>query len=184
MKQKLRLVLGRPLDAPFANSVPTLMLLAILLIAGSGLLWSEASDTLFLSRENAKAVSTSLVSCTLTGQDSYVPRLEISADDGNQYVLMQSQAGDVLEAVAEQLKAGEAIELRLSRKGRVLEVQQGESVLLHFEHAKRASRVDVLVSALTACVFDLLGILLLIRSVALGMNRKRALGGLRRGGKF
>lgn len=174
MKNKIRLVLGQPVDAPFANSAPVLLLLAVLLIAGSCLLWSDAGDTLLLSREKAATVEANVESCTVTGQDSYVPRMEIVTTDGETFTLLESQVGDVFDAVAAELEPGDAVTLRLSRKGRVLEVQEGDLIHLDFEQSKTAAVWDVFVSTAVALVFDLLGLFLIVRTLALRMNRKGA----------
>ena len=174
MKDKLRLILGRPVDAPFANSAAALTLLAVLLIGGSLLLWSDAGDTMFLSRESAATVEATVESCAAAGEDSYVPRLEIVADDGATYTLLQSQVGGVLETIAAELEPGDGISLTLSRKGRVLEVREGDLVHLDFDQSKQSARWDTFVSAAAAVVFDLLGLFLILRAILLNMNRKGA----------
>jgi len=172
MKNKIRLIMGQPLDAPFANSIPALMLLAVLFIAGSVLLWSDAGDTLFLSRGRADVREITVESCTVAGQDSYVPRLEIVSADGKLFTLLESQVGRLFEAVAAELESGDEVTLRLSRKGRVLEVQEGDLVHLDFEQSKRAAGCDVFVSGGAALLFDLLAALLIIRCAMLKLNRK------------
>lgn len=174
MKDKIRLVLGQPVETPFANSVPVLILLAVLLIAGSGLLWSDAGDTLFLRREGAEVVEATVQSCTVAGQDSYVPRMEIVTAENKTYTLLQSQVGDIFDALAAELESGDEVILRLSRKGRVLEVQEGDLVHLDFDASKSAAMWDVFVSTAVALVFDLLGLFLIVRAIALKMNRKSA----------
>ena len=173
MMQKMILFLGQKLDAPFFNSIPVLLLLAALLIAGSGLLWRNAGDTLFLSRESAQACEVIVADCVVTGQDSYVPRMEITAEDGAVYTLMRSQVGNVFDALSAEIQPGDALALRLSRRGRVLEVQKGESVLLDFGASVRSAVLDVVISAGTAVVFDLLAALLILRCAVLGMGRKQ-----------
>ena len=111
MKQKIKLILGQQVDAPLANSVPVLLALAALLIAGSGLLWRNAGDTLFLSRESAQACEVIVAGCAITGQDSYVPRMEITAGDGAVYTLMRSQVGDVFDALNAEIQPGYALTL-------------------------------------------------------------------------
>jgi len=172
MKNRIRLIMGQPIDAPFANSVPALMLLAVLFIAGSVLLWSDAGDTLFLSRERAGVREITVESCTVTGQDSYVPRMEIISTDGEMFTLLESQVGRLFEAVAAALESGDEVTLRLSRKGRVLEVQEGDLVHLDFEQSKRAAGWDVFVSGGSALVFDLLAALLIVRCAVLKLNRR------------
>lgn len=172
MKNKIRLFLGQPLEAPFANSIPVLLVLAALFIAGSLLLWSDAGDTLFLSREGAQTVEATVQSCTVAGQDSYVPRMEIVTDAGETFALLESQVGDVFDALAAELEPGDEVALRLSRKGRVLEVQEGDLVHLDFDQSKRAARWDVFVSTSVALVFDLLAAFLILRCTVLKLNRK------------
>lgn len=174
MKNKIRLVLGQPVDAPFANSIPVMLVLAVLFIAGSLLLWSDAGDTLFLSREDAQVREVTVQSCTVTGQDSYVPRMEIVAEDGEVYVLLESQLGNIFDAVAAELEPGDEISLRLSRKGRVLEVQEGDLVHLDFDASVRSAVWDVIVSTSVALVFDLLAAFLILRCAIMKMNRKNS----------
>lgn len=172
MKNKIRLVLGKPVDAPFVNSVPVLAILAVLMIAGSLLLWSDAGDTLFLSRESAQTVEATVQSCTVAGQDSYVPRMEIVTNEGEIFVLLESQVGDIFDALAAEIEAGDRISMKLSRKGRVLEVQEDDLVHLDFDASKRAAVADVIVSTAAAVVFDLLAVFLLLRAAVLRMNRR------------
>lgn len=172
MKDRIRLVLGQSVDAPFVNSIPVLIVLAVLLIAGSGLLWSDAGDTLFLSRESAVTVEATVQSCTVAGQDSYVPRMEIVTTKGKMYTLLESQVGDIFDALAAEIEPGDEVILRLSRKGRVLEVQEGDLVHLDFAASKSAAKWDVFVSTAVALVLDLLGLFLIVRAAALKMNRR------------
>lgn len=174
MKNKIRLVLGKPVDAPFVNSIPVLVVLAVLMIAGSLLLWSDAGDTLFLSRESAETVHATVQSCTVAGQDSYVPRMEIVTTEGETFVLLESQVGDIFDALASEIEAGDEISMKLSRKGRILEVQEDDLVHLDFDVSKKAAILDVIVSAAAAVVFDLLALFLLARAAVLRMNRKSA----------
>ena len=174
MKNKIRLVLGQPVDAPFVNSIPVLVVLAVLMLAGTVLLWGDAGDTLFLSRENAAAVEATVQSCTVAGQDSYVPRMEIVTTDGETFTLLESQVGDIFGALAAEVEPGDGIIMRMSRKGRVLEIQEGDLVHLDFDMSKKAAIWDVIVSASVAVVFDLLALFLLARVAVLGMNRKGA----------
>ena len=172
MKNKIRLIMGQPLDAPFANSIPALMLLAVLFIAGSVLLWSDAGDTLFLSRGRADVREITVESCTVAGQDSYVPRLEIVSADGKLFTLLESQVGRLFEAVAAELESGDEVTLRLSRKGRVLEVQEGDLIHLDFRQSVKSAVTDVVISSLVAVTFDLFGLILLLRCIILKANRK------------
>lgn len=174
MKNKIRLVLGQPVDAPFVNSIPVLAVLAALLFAGSVLLWSDAGDTLFLRHENAAIVEVTVQSCTVAGQDSYVPRMEIVTTEGETFTLLKSQVGRYFDALAGSVESGDEVILRLSRKGRVLEVQEDDLVHLDFAASKNAAVLDVLVSTAAAVVFDLLGLFLLLRAVVLKMNRRSA----------
>ena len=174
MKDKIRLVMGRPLDAPFANSVPVLALLAALFIAGSLLLYAGTGDTLFLSRENAQAKEITVEKCELAGQDSYVPRLEIVSSEGETFTLLKSQVGNWLEVLEKAIEPGDHVTLRLSRRGNVLEVQEDDLVHLDFAQSKRAVVWDVIAGAGTALVFDLLAALLIVRCIVLRMNRKSA----------
>lgn len=174
MKDKIRLVLGQPVDAPFVNSVPVLIVLAVLLIAGSGLLWSDAGDTLFLDRESAATVEATVQSCTVAGQDSYVPRMEIVTAEGETYTLLESQVGEIFDALAAELESGDEIAMKLSRKGRVLEVREGDLVHLDFSASKSAAMWDVFVSAGAALALDLLGLFLIARAMVLRMNRRSA----------
>jgi len=174
MKDKIRLVLGQPVDAPFVNTIPVLLVLGILLLAGSLLVWSDAGDTLFLSRENAQTVEVTVESCTVTGQDSYVPRMEIVTTESEMYTLLESQVGDIFDALAAEVEPGDEVVLRLSRKGRVLEVQEGDLVHLDFDASKSAAVWDMIVSTSVALVLDLLGLFLIVRAVILKMNRKSA----------
>lgn len=167
MKQKIKLILGQQVDAPLANSVPVLLALAALLIAGSGLLWRNAGDTLFLSRESAQACEVIVAGCVITGQDSYVPRMEITAGDGAVYTLMRSQVGDVFDALNAEIQPGDALTLRLSRRGRVLEVEKDGRALLEFGASVRSAVLDVVISAGTAVIFDLLAAFLILRCAAL-----------------
>lgn len=178
MKTKIRLILGREVDAPFANSVPVLLVIAVLFIAGSLLLWSDAGDTLFLNRENAQTVEATVASAALAGEDSYVPRLEISAESGETYVLLESQVGDKINVLAAELESGDEISLLLSRKGNVLEVREGDLVHLDFDQSKKSALWDVFVSTASALAFDLLAAFLILRSAILKMNRR---GGFRFG---
>lgn len=172
MKTKIRLFFGQPLNAPFADFIPALALLAVLFVGASGLMWSDAFDTLGLSRERAKAIEVIVTSAELAGADSYNPRVEIAAGDGAVYTLLKSQVGDRLESVASELEPGDQITLRLSRKGRVLEVQEGDLVHLDFEESKKSAVLDTVVSGLVAVVFDLIGLFLILRCAVLRMNRK------------
>lgn len=172
MKNKIRLFLGQSLDTPFANSVPVMVVLAVLFAAASVLLWSDAGDTLFLKRENASVCELTVESAAVAGQDSYVPRVEITADDGQVYTLLKSQVGDVLEDVAAKLESGDQVTLRLSRKGSILEIAEGDEVHLAFDESIGKAVGDVIVSAITAVVFDLLAIFLLLRAWVLKLNRK------------
>lgn len=172
MKTKIRLFLGQQLDAPFANSILVMLVLAAMFIAGSLLLWGSAGDTLFLSRDSAQVKEITVESCTVTGQDSYVPRVEIVSADGEMFTLLESQVGGVFEAVGAEIESGDQIALRLSRKGNVLEVREGDLVHLDFEQSKKSAVWDVVVSAGSALVFDLLAALLIVRSLVLKMNRK------------
>ena len=174
MKNKIRLVLGKPVDAPFVNSVPVLVILAVLMLAGSFLLWSDAGDTLFLSREGAETVEATVQSCTVAGQDSYVPRMEITTAAGETFVLLESQVGDIFDALAEEIETRDEISMKLSRKGRVLEVREDDLVHLDFDGSKKAALLDVFVSTAAAVVFDLLALFLLLRAAVLRMNRKSA----------
>ncbi len=173
MKNKLRLILGRPVDAPFANSIPVLLVLAVLFIAGSVLLFTDASDTLFLSREGARTVEMTVESAQIVGQDSYVPRMEIVAQDGRTYTLLKSQVGGMMEAVADALQPGDEIILRLSRKVNILEVQEDDLIHLDFSAAKRRAGWDVFVGAGTGIVFDLLAAILIMRCAALKPRRTK-----------
>lgn len=172
MKTKLRLILGREMDAPFANSIPVLLLIAALFIAGSLLLWSDAGDTLFLSRESAQVVEATVQSAAVAGEESYVPRLEIVTAEGEIYTLLKSQVGNLFHTLAAELEPGDAITLRLSRKGNVLEVQEGDAVHLAFSQSKQSALWDVFVSGGSALVFDLLAAFLIFRCVILRMNRR------------
>ena len=172
MKNKIRLVLGQPVDAPFVNSVPVLIALAVMLIAGSFLLWSDAGDTLFLSREGAATVEATVQSCTVAGQDSYVPRMEIVTTEGETFTLLKSQVGRYFDALAGSIESGDEVILRLSRKGRVLEVQEGDLVHLDFDASKSAAKWDVFVSTAVALVLDMLGLFLIVRAAALKRNRR------------
>lgn len=174
MKDRIRLVMGRPIDAPFANSVPVLALLAVLFIAGSLLLYAGAGDTLFLSREDAQVKEITVEKCELAGQDSYVPRLEIVSAEGEMFTLLKSQVGNVLEMLEKEIEPGDDVTLRLSRKGNVLEVQEDDLVHLDFAQSKKAVVWDVIAGAGSALVFDLLAVLLIIRCAVLRMNRKSA----------
>lgn len=178
MKTKLRLILGREMDAPFANSIPVLLLIAVLLIAGSLLLWSDAGDTLFLSRDSAQVVVATVQSAAVVGEESYVPRLEIVTDDNKTYTLLKSQVGDLFQSLASELEPGDEICLRLSRKGNVLEVQEGDVTHLDFEQSKKSALGDVFLSGGTALIFDLLAVFLILRCAILRMNRR---GGFRFG---
>lgn len=172
MKTKIRLFLGQPLDAPFANSIPALALLAVLFFAGSCLLWSDAFDTLGLSRERAQTKQIVVQTAELAGADSYSPRVEITAEDGSMFTLLKSQVGNRLENVASELERGDEVTLRLSRKGRVLEVQEGDLIHLDFDVSKRSAIKDVLFSSSVAVIFDFFGLLLFLRCIVLKMNRK------------
>lgn len=178
MKTKIRLILGREVDAPFANSIPVLLVIAALFIAGSLLLWSDAGDTLFLSREGAQVVEATVESAAVAGAESYVPRLEIVTAEGATYTLLKSQVGDIFDALAAELEPGDEIILRLSRKGNVLEVQEGDLVHLDFDQSKQSALWDVFVSGGSALAFDLLAAFLILRCVILRMNRR---GGFRFG---
>ena len=178
MKTKIRLILGREVDAPFANSVPVLLVIAALFIAGSLLLWSDAGDTLFLKYENAQAVEAVVESAAVVGEDSYVPRLEIAAVDGSMYTLLKSQVGDRIGTLAQELESGDEITLLLSRKGNVLGVQEGDLVHLDFDQSKKSALWDVFVSTASALAFDLLAAFLILRCAVLKMNRR---GGFRFG---
>lgn len=178
MKTKLRLILGREVDAPFANSVPVLLVIAALFIAGSLLLWSDAGDTLFLNRESAQTVETMVESAAVAGEESYVPRLEIATADGQMYTLLESQVGNAIHILAAELEPGDEITLRLSRKGNVLQVQEGDLVHLDFDQSKKSALWDVFISASTALAFDLLAAFLIVRCTILRMNRR---GGFRFG---
>ena len=172
MKDRIRLVMGRPIDAPFANSVPVLALLAVLFIAGSLLLYAGAGDTLFLSREDAQVKEITVEKCELAGQDSYVPRLEITSEDGEVYTLLKSQVGDQVNVLAEELESGDEISLLLSRKGNVLEVRESDLVHLDFDRSKKSALWDVFVSTASALAFDLLAAFLILRCAILKMNRR------------
>lgn len=172
MKTKIRLLLGQPLDAPFANFIPALALLAVLFFAGSVLLWTDAFDTLGLSRERAQAKEIVVAAAALAGEESYSPRVEITAEDGEVYSLLKSQLGNRMEAVADALESGDAVTLRLSRKGRVLEVQEGDLIHLDFDQSVKSAVKDVVISSLVAVTFDLFGLILLLRCIVLKMNRK------------
>lgn len=172
MKTKLRLILGREMDAPFANSIPVLLLIAALFIAGSLLLWSDAGDTLFLRRESAQVVEATVESAAVVGEESYVPRLEIVTAEGETYTLLKSQVGDLLKSLAAELEPGDEIRLRLSRKGNVLEVQEGSFTHLDFDQSKKSALGDVFISGGTALIFDLLAVFLIVRCAILRMNRK------------
>lgn len=172
MKTKIRLILGQPLDAPFANFIPALALLAVLFFAGSVLLWSDAFDTLGLSRERAQAKEIVVQSAEIAGAESYSPRVEITAEDGGVFTLFKSQLGSRIENVAAELESGDEVTLRLSRKGRVLEVQEGDLVHLDFEQSKKSAVKDVLISGSVAVVLDFFGLVLLLRCIVLKMNRK------------
>lgn len=178
MKTKIRLILGREVDAPFANSIPVLMVIAALFIAGSLLLWSDAGDTLFLSCENAQAVEAVVETASVVGEDSYVPRLEIVTAQGETYAILKSQVGDAIHMLAAELESGDEITLRLSRKGNVLQVQEGDLVHLDFDQSKKSARWDVFVSGGSALAFDLLAAFLILRCAILRMNRR---GGFRFG---
>lgn len=172
MKTKIRLILGQQLDAPFANSIPVMLVLAVLFMAGSVLLWSSAGDTLFLSRESAEVREITVESCTVAGQDSYVPRVEIVSTDAEMFTLLESQVGSMIETVGAEIEPGDRITLRLSRKGNVLEIQEDDLVHLDFDSSKKSAVWDILVSAGSALVFDLLAALLIARALVLKMNRK------------
>lgn len=172
MKTKIRLFLGQPSDAPFADFIPALVVLAVLIIGGSLLVWSDAFDTLGLSRERAKACEVTVASAEVAGAESYNPRVEITSQDGEVYSLLKSQVGNRLEAVAGALEEDDQITLRLSRKGRVLEVQEGDLVHLDFEESKNSAVLDTVVSILVAAAFDGIGLFLLLRAIVLKMNRK------------
>ena len=174
MKDKIRLVLGQPVDAPFINSIPVLAALAVLMIAGSLLLWSDAGDTLFLNRESAATVNATVQSCAVVGQDSYVPRMEIVTAEGETFTLLESQVGDIFDALASEIESGDEISMKLSRKGRVLEVREDDLVHLDFDASKKSAVWDVAVSSAAALVFDLLGLFLLLRAIVLKKNRKSA----------
>ena len=178
MKTRLRLVLGQEVDAPFANSVPVLLVIAALFIAGSLLLWSDAGDTLFLNRDNAQAVEAVVESAAVAAEDSYVPRLEIVTAQGETYVLLKSQVGEKINTLAQELESGDAIELLLSRKGNVLQVREGDLVHLDFDQSKKSAVWDVFVSTASALAFDLLAAFLILRCAILRMNRR---GGFRFG---
>lgn len=172
MKKKIRLVLGQPIDAPFANSIPVMLVLAVLFIAGSVLLWSDAGDTLFLSRESAQVREITVEKCEAVGEDSYVPRVEIVSTEGEMFTVLKSQVGRLFDAVCAAVEPGDEITLRLSRKGSVLEIQEDDLVHLDFDQSKRSAVWDVFVSAGSALVFDLLAALLIVRSIIMRMNRK------------
>lgn len=174
MKNKIRLVMGQPLDAPFANSIPVLLALAAMFIAGSFLLWSDAGDTLFLSRERAASREIVVESCTAEGLDGYVPRVEIVSDAGEMFTVLKSQVGNSFDAILSEVEPGDSVLLRLSRKGSVLEIQEDDLVHLDFDQSKRTALWDLFVSGGTALVFDLLAVLLIIRCIVLRMNRKSA----------
>lgn len=178
MKTKIRLILGQEVEAPFANSIPVLMVIAALFIAGSLLLWSDAGDTLFLHSDNAQTVEAVVESAEIVGEDSYVPRLEIAAADGSMYTLLKSQVGDQINALAQELESGDEIELKLSRKGNVLQVREDDLVHLDFDQSKKSARWDVFVSGGSALAFDLLAAFLILRCAILKMNRR---GGFRFG---
>ena len=174
IKTKIRLFLGQPSEAPFADFIPALVMLAVLFFAGSFLLWSDAFDTLGLSRERAQVCEITVAAAELTGADSYNPRVEIAAESGETYALLKSQLGSRIVSVAAELEAGDSVTLRLSRKGRVLEVQEGDLIHLDFEESKRSAVLDTVVSTLVAVVLDLIGLFLILRAAVLKMNRKNS----------
>ena len=88
------------------------------------------------------------------------------------FTLLESQVGSMFEAVGAAIESGDQITLRLSRKGNVLEIQEGDLVHLDFEQSKRSATWDIVVSAGSALVFDLLAALLIVRSLVMKMNRK------------
>ena len=98
--------------------------------------------------------------------------MEITAEDGQVYTLLKSQVGDVLEDVAAKLESGDQVSLRLSRKGSILEIAEGDQVHLAFDASIKKAVGDVIVSAVTAVVFDLLAVVLLLRAWVLKLNRK------------
>lgn len=172
MLTKIRLVFGQKFDAPFANSALACLLLTVILAVGSGVLWSEAGDTLGLTRETAKVTEITVASAEVTGEGGYTPRLEIVTQDGETVSLLKSAAGESYAALCESVQAGDTLTLRLSRKGSVMEVEKDGMVLLDFDSAKSAGTFGRILNVAAAILFDLLAILLAVRTIVLAMNRR------------
>lgn len=172
MNPKIRLVFGQKVDAPFANSILVCAFLALILAAGSALLWADAGDTLGLTREAAATREITVASAEATGEGGYAPRLEITGEGGETFSLMRSAVGDDYDALCAQVQPGDSLTLRLSRRGSVLEVEKDGQILMDFEGAVARNRWSVILNLAAAVLFDVLAALVVLRAGVLAMNRK------------
>ena len=172
MKEKFRLIFGRKMEVPLANSKIALALAAVLMLAGTCILWHNAADTCFLKRENAPAVTVTAADVEVTGEGGYVPRMEIRTEGGRIFTLTEKQAGNFFSRARSEIQAGDELTLRLSRGGHVMEVQEGDSVWVPFNASASAHRVSNAVDLTIGAVFAVLSALLLLRTAALGAGRK------------
>lgn len=170
---RIRLVFGQKVDAPFANSVLVCALLALVLAAGSAFMWADAADTLGLSRETAAVREVTVASAEIAGAEGYAPRLEITGQEGETFTLRKSDVGEGYDALCAQIQPGDALTLRLSRAGNVLEVERGGEILTSYENAMARSLGGRILNLAAAVLFALLALLVAVRAAVLAMNRGR-----------
>lgn len=172
MNHRIRLVFGQKVDAPFANSVLVCALLALILAAGSALMWADALDTLGVTREGAAAREITVASAQATGEGGYAPRLEVVGEGGETFALLRSAVGEGYDALCGQIQPGDELTLRLSRRGNVLEVEREGEILVPFDDAVARGRGGMILNLAAAVLFDALAVLVAVRAAVLAMNRK------------